>query len=125
LVLLEFACPLRSLARSSSTFSLNGTAGDNVFNVDFFRRVLAEFYAHPEAAAVAVDFWCHYIGRSVRTRYETHRFDLSTALFKASYLDSRNAAFRVELNQSGTANNKLQYRVAIDASDCSHDGGCS
>jgi len=71
------------------------TNGDNIFHVDFFRRVLAEFDANPAAAAVAVDFWCHGQRRWKFAKFRVGDLDLSAALYKASYLDSKNATFLI------------------------------
>ena len=71
------------------------TNGDNVYHVDFFRRILDEMDAPGEPVAVATDFWCHLVPKEfaanrIHAEFAIGAFDLGAGLFRASYLDAKN-----------------------------------
>ena len=68
------------------------TNGDNLYHVDFFRRHLDEM-RNPEVVMTAVDFYSHHHKRFSAVEYKVGSIDLATQLFRASYLDARNATY--------------------------------
>ena len=68
------------------------TNGDNLYHVDFFRRHLDAMH-DPTVVATAVDFYCHHVKKFTEVAYRIGQIDLATQLFRAAYLDARNATF--------------------------------
>ena len=77
------------------------TNGDNVYHVDYFRRHLDAYAAHPAAVSSAVDFWHHGRRKVVQVHYRLTLVDLAALTFRAAYLDKRNATFVVGLFERG------------------------
>ena len=47
----------------------------------------------PTVVATAVDFYCHHVKKFTEVAYRIGQIDLATQLFRAAYLDARNATF--------------------------------
>ena len=68
------------------------TNGDNLYHVDFFRRHLDEM-RNPEVMMTAVDFYSHHRKRFMKVEFRVSGIDLATQVFRAAYLDARNATY--------------------------------
>ena len=74
---------------SRAGLSCQGLGPDNV---DFFRRHLDEM-RNPEVMMTAVDFYSHHRKRFMKVEFRVSGIDLATQVFRAAYLDARNATY--------------------------------
>ena len=91
-------CPVVASARWATRnvahwlISTQVTNGDNLYHVDFFRRHLDEM-RNPEVMMTAVDFYSHHRKRFMKVEFRVSGIDLATQVFRAAYLDARNATY--------------------------------